>query len=177
MAPLTGGETGSFANYAREAELRNRVANLEQIERTSGLVPRMDPVAREVCTASGNGRLVDTEGAAGSSQVLHDYFALEATHSIRQEFVRPQQCKRASQTVDEYLVRFDLPRRKPGARAQAGGLYPGTSVSVLCLHTVSPSRPAILEAPAGARGDLGMALVARRVRRLVGRLGGPVRQT
>ena len=67
--PLCCGEGESFANYAQEVELWDRATNL-------------DPVAREVRTAVGDGQLYQPDGVAGMREALHDYCVPEALGAI-----------------------------------------------------------------------------------------------
>ena len=49
-------------------------------------------------------------------QLLRDYFAPEDLGSVYKEAVRFLQFKRATRTMDEYLSKFDLLRRKAESR-------------------------------------------------------------
>ena len=121
-------EGESFSNYAQELELCSRVAN-------------MDPVAREVCVATGSDQITDPGGAMEIAQVLNDYFAADAADSGYQEVVRFWQFGRAVGTMGKYSVCFDSLRRKAGSDMQVGGAFPGPFASVLHVQN-APLPPA-----------------------------------
>ena len=140
--PSSGGRGESFANYAPEVELWNRVTNLDPIKRASAVVLHISPVAREVCVAADNDQLLDQSGAAKILQVSRDYFASEAAGPIYQEVVRFLQFKRTAHMMDEYLAPLDLLRRPAESRVQTGGVSPETFAPSSCLQNACLSRAA-----------------------------------
>ena len=81
---------------------------------------------------------MDPDGATEIMQLLNDYSAPYVADSVYQEVVRSLQFKRTTQTLDDFLVRSDLLRRKAGPAMQMGGAFPETSVSVLLMQMIPP---------------------------------------
>ena len=71
----------------------------------------MNAEARDYCLAVGSDQLLEPDGIMQIMHVLRDYFAKE--------------------TIDEYIVRFDLLRRKAEVRMQIGGSLQETYVSIM----------------------------------------------
>ena len=130
----------------------------------------MDPVARK-SMAAGSGHIVDTEGATKILRVPNDYFAPGAVDTINRVIARLLQFKRTAQTLDEYLVRHDLLRRKAESRMHMGGSPPETFAPILCMHTASLTRSDKSLVLASAKRSLGFAAAARQMRRLFAPVG------
>ena len=82
---------------------------------------KKDPAAREDCVAVGDDQITGPDGATKTLRVPQDYFAADAVDPTCPKGIRFSQLKRTTQTMNEFLVRFDLLRRKAEARDQMGG--------------------------------------------------------
>ena len=108
--------------------------------------------------------------------MLRDYFAPGAVDFVYRDVARCLQLNRATQSVDEYVVRFDLLRRKAVSITQRGG-GPGPKLS----SQFSPMKSAFLPlsgkslAAASLQRDSEIATVARPMRRDFGLRGGVAR--
>ena len=74
--------------------------------------------------------------------------------------------------MGDYLVWFDLLRRKAESRLPVDGSYLGTFNSILRMQNASPPRTDKFLVTAGVHGILSMAAVVRQMRRLFGPIGG-----
>ena len=106
----------SFPEYGREVELRYKVTNLQVTKRASAPVLRMEPTARDVCMTFGSDHLMEPDAAATVVQMLHDYFAPDALDVVYQDVVSSLHFEGPAQSMGEYLVKFDLLRRKAESR-------------------------------------------------------------
>ena len=167
-ALLFDGAGESFLNYAQEAGLWLRVANLGPIHWASALILNMKPVDREVCMGAGDDRIRGPDGATKISRVLQDHFTGRRLALLRFE--------RTAKAMGEYPVRSDLLRRKAELRMQMGGPFPETFGSFSRVQNASLSRSDKSMESASAQGNLEIPAAARQTRRLFGPIGGPVRR-
>ena len=72
----------------------------------------------------GNQQRLYPDGVAKIRKVLRDYFAPNAAGSFYREVGRVLRLKRTAQTMGDYLVRFDLLRRKAELGTQMGEVVP-----------------------------------------------------
>ena len=79
----------------------------------------------------------------------NDYFAADSAY---REVSRFLQFERTPRTMDEYLARLDLLRRKVESKMQMGGASPKTVASVLCMQMASHYRSEKSLASAGPEG-------------------------
>ena len=107
---------------------------------------------------------------------LNASFAPDAVNSARHKGVRFSQFRRTVQTIDRFLVRFDLLRREAESKEEMGGASPGASSSVISVQNASLCRPDKSPVLASAEGNLGMAGVVRQMRRLSGPMRGAAPQ-
>ena len=107
---------------------------------------------------------------------LNASFAPDAVNSARHKGVRFSQFRRTVQTIDRFLVRFDLLRREAESKEEMGGASPGASSSVISVQNASLCRPDKSLASVSLRGNLGISAAARQMRRLHGPRGGAVQQ-
>ena len=64
-----GGE--SFPRYATVVDVWRKVANLEVVKRTSALVSQTESTARDVCTATGSGKLMEPDAVGWALRPGH----------------------------------------------------------------------------------------------------------
>ena len=83
---------------------------------------------------------------------------------------------RTTATIGEFVVHFDLLRRKAEPRTHMEGSFPDTFVSILCMRNDFLSRSDKWLALADVQGDLGLAAVERQMERLFGPPDGAVRR-
>ena len=100
--------------------------------------------------------------------MLRDFVVPDALDMAPQDVARPLYFKRAAPTTGDYLVKFDLLRRKAESRMQMGGAFPGDHVSVLRLQNAPLFRAEKSPVASSAQGGLGIAERARQTRRLYG---------
>ena len=74
------------------------------------------------------------------------------------------------------MVKFDLLCRKAEGRMQSEGTFSGVSVAVSRLQNAALRRPAKPSALVSTNGSLGVGDVALQMRRLLGPVGGGMRQ-
>ena len=58
-------------------------------------------------------------------------FAPEAADASRQQVMRFTNYRRTDQSIDEYIVEFDLLRRKAESKMEVGAGFPGRFASIL----------------------------------------------
>ena len=76
----------------------------------------------------------------------------------------------------EFLVKFDLLRRRAGERSQQGGTFPDPPFAARRLQNANSPNLEESVALASAHGRKAMAEIAKRMRRLWGPTGAPVRK-
>ena len=73
--------------------------------------------------AAGSDAIGGVDEVGEISELSHDYFGPESGNSVYPEVARLWQFQRAAQTMDGFLVRFDLARRKAETQAQMRGPF------------------------------------------------------
>ena len=156
--PSFDGEEEPFPGFAMEVELRCKVTNRDVGKRTSALVCRW---------AMGSDRLVEPDALDAG---CFEYCVIISRRTPWTPSTKMWRGFRASkgdrpQSMDEYLVKFDLLRRKADTRVQPGGSSPAAFASVISLRNTSlpwADKSLVL---AGVRGILGMVGVSQQIRR------------
>ena len=74
------------------------------------------------------------------SAVLRECFASDATDPKSPEATKFSNSRRPDQTMDVYLMEFEVLREKAGARMVMGGGFPDEFVSFLCKQNASISK-------------------------------------
>ena len=115
-------------------------------------------------------------GRITSGRPRGSIFAPDKVHSINQGVGRFLQFRRAGQTIDGYIVEFDLLRRKAEPGMQIGGGFPEACVPVLCMQQAALSRHEKSLASASRQKSLALTEVAMTMRRLSGRCRCAARQ-
>ena len=114
--PPFDAEGSPSASYEANVIIWSRVANLGPGGKMAALVLRMTDVARRPCETSRTDHVVNTDGAQQILRIACGHFALHAAVAIYPEVVLFMDCKRADQTLHEYLVEFGVLGHKAGAR-------------------------------------------------------------
>ena len=110
------GNGASVSTYAEEVRLWFRSANNEVAKRTSALILRMDLNARDARMALGSGRIMVPGAVANVLQMFRYYLAPDAPDFAYQDAAHFLRFRRTAQLRGDYLVKFDLLRRKAEAR-------------------------------------------------------------
>ena len=84
----------------------------------------MESTERDVCTAISNNKLQEPDKVGTSLQVLRDYLASHSADTAKQGGVEFLHFRKTAGMTDEYLVKFDLLRRKAEGRKQSGNTSP-----------------------------------------------------
>ena len=98
--------------------------------------PQMAEVARQVCMASGQGHIVNSDGA---QQISRDHFAPDAADAIHRGLAPPTHSKRTDRATDVYLFEFEV-RRKAAVMMAMGGAFPEVFVSILRMRNAASSK-------------------------------------
>ena len=91
----------------------------------------MQPATRQACLAEGCGIPDHGDGVTRILDISRSYSALEAADASHQRVMRFMNYRRPGQSSHEYIVEFDLLRRKAGSTLAMGGGIPGQVVSIL----------------------------------------------
>ena len=151
--PYSDGKGESSANYSHQVEPRRQATNLGPAERDSVLFSRMGSVAREACMAARSDVIMGRGWMRQVSNLFRVYFAPGAAGSV-------SHAERATQTMDEYLARFESSPRKAGAEMQSDWAFPEVPAPALCMQNapLPLSRKSLVLA--AVRGRLGISEVA-----------------
>ena len=139
-APAFDGRGAHFLDYAHQGHLWMRNARAEVPARASFLVLRTQPAPRQVCLAEGGDILDHSDGVSGILDVLRNCLAPEAVDAIRQQVMRYARCRRADQSIGEYVVEFDLLRRRAESKMEMGAGSPDQFVSILRMDNAALAR-------------------------------------
>ena len=94
--------------------------------RSFGLADGVDPAE--------NNKLYVPDGAGTLPTVLRDLFAPDAMDAVYQDATKSSHFRETTQTMPEYLDKFDLLCSKAEGRMQPGSTFSEASVAVLCLQ-------------------------------------------
>ena len=90
----------------------------------------MNSAPRQFWQSAAGGHLDNQEGVARILEVLRNYFAPEAADAIYRQVMRFTQYRRAEQPADEFIVEFDLLRRKAESKMGMGTGFPEQFASI-----------------------------------------------
>ena len=114
----------------------------------------------------------DRNGVSRILDILRNHGAPGPADAVYQEVKRILQYRCAGQTMVEFIVEFDLPRRRAESKMAAGTWFPDEFASILrMLNAVLPRKGKSLVMASG-HASLKFAEVAASMRRLFGLLGG-----
>ena len=122
---------------------------MEAHKRAPALVFQAESTARNVCTAIGKDKLLQPDWTG----IIFSPDALDAAY---QDAVKLSHVEKTTRTMDEFLAKFDLHRRKARGRTRPGGTFPEPLVAALCLKNASLSRHETSPVLASTRGHLGI---------------------
>ena len=115
------------------------------------------------------------DAAREFSRILRERLAPDVTDALHRDVVKFMNCKRVDQTMDTYLMEFDVTREKAETRMATGSGFPDEFASVLRTHNAVPENGKSLE-PASIRRNPTFPEVSSRMRRLFGPRGSAARQ-
>ena len=138
MAEVTGylhvpsfdGEASLSADYEKKVALWNQISPWEPRKLAANLLLRMTDVAQKVCMEAGKVHIRNIVGAQQISRIPRERFAPGAIGAIFQDVVKFMNFKRGDQSVDTYLMEFDVTRMEAEARMLMGGGFPDEFASV-----------------------------------------------
>ena len=89
--------------------------------------------ARQVCLAAGGDHIATDDGAERNVDILRNHSAPRKLDSITQEAARILQFRLTGQTVDGYIVEFDLQQSKAASKMRTGaGFFEAPAPSSVC---------------------------------------------
>ena len=112
--------------------------------------------------------ITDQGSATEIIEISRDYLAPHVVHILP--------IKRATPTMDDFLVRSDGLRLKAEPKVQTVGVPIEVFATLLCMQNASLARPAKSLALTIVRGNFGISVVAQQMRRLFGPRVGAARQ-
>ena len=116
-----------------------RAARAELTARASRLILRAQPAPRQVCLAEGSAILDHNDGVAKISDIMRNYFAPGAVGAIRRQVTRFTRYRRTDQSIDEFVVALDLPRRMAESGMEMGTGSPEQILPISCLDNAASS--------------------------------------
>ena len=131
--PTFDGKGSSFQDFEQRVALWNRTTDIPPDRRASQLVLHMEPFARQICLQNGGDSFMDGVAVIEVMQVLKQYFLPDASDHVYQEVWKFLHHKRTDQTMERFLLEFDLLRTKAERKIQTGFRFPDSFISVLCM--------------------------------------------
>ena len=128
--PEFDGKAEIFASFRQEVELRMLVTHLPLNRRAPALALAMDKMPRELCLALGVDVLKSDVGVGEITESLQQHIAPDASDAAYSDIILLLGLPRPHLTLDEYLPRFQMARRRAEARLPNGGIFPGIFVLV-----------------------------------------------
>ena len=83
----------------------------------------MDTAALQVRSAAGSGFVANNDGAERILSILKDFSAPAAVDSVYEKVASFLQFKRTDETIDVYLLGFDMRRREPESKMHMAGAF------------------------------------------------------
>ena len=139
FAPTFDGKGASFLDFEQRVALWSRTTDIPEDRRASQLVLHMEPFARQVCLQNGGDSFMEGVAVTEVLQVLKQYFLPDASDHVYQDVWKFLHHKRTDQTMERFLLEFDLLRAKAERKIQVGFRFPDSFISVLCMGNGSLS--------------------------------------
>ena len=121
-----GGEASFFATNDEKVISRNQISTIGPSRRAAHLLLHC-----------GKDLIANQDGAQQILRILRERFAPDAIDAIIQEVAKFMNFKRADQTMDVYLLEFDVLREKAQAQMATGGGFPGEFASAHCMQNAA----------------------------------------
>ena len=147
---LMGG-AGNFAPFRLGVELRLLVTHLPSNWRAPALALAMDKMPRELCLSFGAESLNSDAGAKKIIRVLQTNLAPDASGAGFRDVIAFSVLHRARFSLDEFLSRFEMDRRRAEARLPNDGIFPDIVLSSLRPHHagITPNQKSMILSSAG----------------------------
>ena len=140
-APEFGGRAENFASYRQEVELWMLVTHLPLNRRAPALALAMDKMPRELSLALGVGVLKSDTGADKIMETSRQHVAPDASDAAFRDIISFSGLRRPHLTLDEYLPRFQMARRRAEARLPNDRIFPEIVFGLRCACKMRVSRP------------------------------------
>ena len=124
QVPALGGKRSPFVDSEERARLRNQFAEAAPSNRASTLILHADLIAGRVCMNAGGDAFAQGEDEETIFEILRKYFRPDAPGHRYRRVAKFSQKKRAGQTMERYLLGFDVLRRKVEARVILEEAFP-----------------------------------------------------
>ena len=170
------GNASSFAKNEEKVILWNQISTVGPQERDANLLLHMTDIERNVCMSVGKDHIGNSVRPQQISRTLRGRFAPDATDAIYQDVAKFMNFKRVDQTVDTYLMEFDVMREKAEARMGMGHGFPDEFASVLCVQNAALLGNGKSMGLACVQNNLAFPGAPSLMRRLFGPRGSAVRQ-
>ena len=174
--PTFDGKGSPSASYQQEVALLPQVTPLEPGRKAAALPCQMSDVARQVCMISGNGHIMNNDGAQQILSMSRDHPAPDAVRAIYSEVVRFMHFKRTGHTMDAFLLESEVLRHEAEARMAIGGGRREEFVAILWAQDASLSKNGKSLVLDTVQGALAFAAPVNRMRRLFGSCGSAARR-
>ena len=133
-APEFDGRAENFVSFQQEVELWLLVTHLPTNRRAPTLALARNKIPRELCLSLGADELKSDEGADKISGVLRKNLAPDASDAAFRDIVAFFAVRRPHLTLDEYLARFEMSRRRAEARLPDNETFPNIALPPLRLQ-------------------------------------------
>ena len=173
FVPTFDGKGSSFQDFEQRVALWNRTTEIQPDRRASQLVLHMEPFARQICLQSGGDSFMDGVAAMEVLQVLKQYFLPDASGHVYQDVWKFLHHKRTDQTMERFLLEFDLLRTKAEREIQRGFQFPDSFISALCMGNAMLTSNHKTLVMAAVQGSLDSYYpVAKQMRQILQPVGG-----
>ena len=159
---------GAFANYEETVLLLRRAPTMDPEKKAAHLLRHMSDVARKVCLNAGRREIGNLDGVGQISRISRERFAPGAIDSISQDMEKFLYFTRTEQTMDTYIMEFEMLRGKAESRLLLGSGFLNAFVSVLRMQNAALSKNEKTMALASLGDTLGFPQASAQIRRLSG---------
>ena len=90
--------------------------------------------------AAGSFRIENNDGVTQILRILKDHFAPEAIDAVFKDVGKFEKFKRTDQSLDTYLLEFEVLRHKAEARMEMGSGFPEEHAAFLVMKAASLSQ-------------------------------------
>ena len=112
--PSIDGKGSSFLRYDQPVRPWCRVTKSRASKRAAALILQIGSAARQVRTSAGSEILRSSDGSDQILNISRKYFAPGAADAVFQKAASPLLMEGAGQTMDAFLLEFDVRRRQSG---------------------------------------------------------------
>ena len=171
--PTFDGKSSSFMDFEQRVALWNRTTEVHPAQRASRLVLHMTPFARQICLQNGGDTFMDGVEVAEVLQELKQYFSPGASDHVYQDVWEFIHHKKTDQTMERFLLEFDLLRSKAERKIQTGFQFPDSFISALYMgNAMLTSHQKTLVMGAVQRSLDSYPALAKQMRQILQPVGG-----